>query len=171
MPEVPLGMVSVTLVSSVNGWDGVKVAVLPLTFQEPGVDGEIFGSGVVGDSGAEKPTVIGLAPLTLFELEPGVTEVTSIAGAGVTVGEALGVALSWCEDATDVVFTVVWAGLTVSTTRPATSTSAAATPVMIRDLRARERPAPRCDVRRRNQPEFDTPTPRSLEQTGLHQDP
>jgi hypothetical protein len=151
MPDVPLGIVSVTLVSSGKAWDGVKVAVLPLIFQEPGVDGEIFGSGVPDDSGAEKPTVIGLAPLTLFELEPGVTEVTSIAGAGVTVGEALGVALSWREDATDVVFTVVWAGLTASTTRPAMSTSAAATPVTTRDL-------------------LDTPSPRSLEQTELHQD-
>jgi hypothetical protein len=95
--------------------------------------------------------VTGLEPLTLFELEPGMTEVISIAGAGVTVFGALAADLSWREDATDVVFTVVWAGLTASTTRPAMSTRAAATPVTTRDL-------------------LDTPSPRSLEQTELHQD-
>jgi hypothetical protein len=36
--------------------------------------------------------------------------------------------------------------------------------VISRDLLVRERPVPRCDVRRRNQSEYDTPSPRSLGQ-------
>jgi hypothetical protein len=144
----------------------VKVAVLPLIFQDPAVSGEILGSGVLADSGAEKPTVMGLVPLTVPAPEWGVNEATSIAGAGVTgFGVALAPDAPLCrEAATDVVRTVVWPGPTASTTRPATSTSAAATPVITRDLLARERPVPRCAVRRRNQPEYDTPTPRSLGQ-------
>jgi hypothetical protein len=145
----------------------VKVAVLPLIFQDPAVSGEILGSGVLADSGAEKPTVMGLVPLTVPAPEWGMNEATSIAGAGVTTG--FGVALApdgpLCRDAaTDVVRTVVWPGPTASTTRPATSTSTAAAPVITTDLLARERPVPRCTVRRRNQPEYDTPSPRSLSQ-------
>src|ERR1700761_6498065 len=171
MPSVPLGIVSVTLVSSGKPIDGVKVAVLPLIFQEPSVDGEILGSGVLGDSGAEKPTVIALVPLTLSELEPGVTEVIVIGGAGVTVWVGLGALPEVCrEDATDVVRSVAWPGVTASTTRPAASTRAAAIPVITSDLLARDRPAPPGDVRRRNQPESDTPAPRSLNQSWMYQD-
>jgi hypothetical protein len=109
MPDVPSGTVTVTLVSSGQPTEGVKVAVLPLIFQDPAVSGEILGSGVLADSGAEKPTVMGLVPLTVPAPERGVNEATSIAGAGVT---GFGVALApdgpLCRDAaTDVVRTVV----------------------------------------------------------------
>jgi hypothetical protein len=161
-------MVSVTAVSSGKAVEGVKVAVLPLTFQDPAVEGEILGSGELEDSGAEKPTVMAAAPLTLLALELGETDVTSRAGAGVMVcvgfGAALDEAVLCREEATDVVRTGAWPGPIATTTRPAMSTSAAAMPVISRDLLARERPVPLCDVRRRNQSEYDTPSPRSLDQ-------
>ena len=88
------------------------MAVLPLIFQDPAVSGETLGSGVLADSGAEKPTVMGLVPLTVPAPERGVNEATSIAGAGVTgFGVALAPDVPLCRDAaTDVVRTVVWPG-------------------------------------------------------------
>jgi hypothetical protein len=149
MPDEPLGMVSVTVVSSGKPTDGVNVAVLPETFQEPDVDGDTLGSGVLAASGAENPTVIGLVPVTLCELEPGVTEVISSAGAGCTVCFGAGLVfwpdepeLSCRDEATVVLRSMVLPGVVTSTATPAITTSAAAMPVISRDLLARLRPVP-----------------------------
>ena len=76
VPDEPPGTVSVTAVSSGIPAAGVKVAELPSTFQEPATEGDSRGSGEFRASGAENPTWIGAVPLTLRELEPGVTDVT-----------------------------------------------------------------------------------------------
>ncbi len=69
------------------------MAVLPETFQEPGVDGEIVGSGESAASGAENPTVMGAVPVTECWLEPGTTEV--IGERGRRGHDVLWLALDW----------------------------------------------------------------------------
>ena len=64
------------MVSPGNPAAGVKVAEVPSTFQEPATEGDSWGSGEFSASGAENPTSIGLVPMTLRELDPGVTDVT-----------------------------------------------------------------------------------------------
>ena len=143
--------------------DGVKVADVPSTLQEPATEGDSRGSGVSCDSGAEKLTWIGLVPLTLRELEPGVTEVIWRGAAGVLCA-ASGLAPFPVEAATDVVRNAVFPGVTSRTATPAMTTTAADTAVISADFRGRL--APRPGTRRRNQSGCDTaPSPRSLSQT------
>ena len=61
---IPAGTVTVTLVSSKKPPAGTKTARSPWIVQVPVIFGEICGNGVLADSGAEKCTQIGEAPLT-----------------------------------------------------------------------------------------------------------
>jgi hypothetical protein len=63
VPPMPLGTVTVTLVSGRNPDAGVNVAVAPDTFQFPAIFGEMDGNVVFADSGEEKVNVIGAPPL------------------------------------------------------------------------------------------------------------
>ena len=56
VPAEPLGMLTVTVVSSGKPVAGVKVAVRPSTFHEPATEGETLGSAEPAARGAEKPT-------------------------------------------------------------------------------------------------------------------
>jgi hypothetical protein len=57
-------MCTKTFVPGGKPYDGVNVAVAPDTRQLPEIFGERVGSGVCGESGEEKVTVMGPAPFT-----------------------------------------------------------------------------------------------------------
>src|SRR5580692_2887720 len=75
-PELPAGIVNVTLVCCQNPAVGTNVAVSPLTLQLPATFGLSVGIGELGLSGLENTTLIAAPPLTSVAPSAGVTEPT-----------------------------------------------------------------------------------------------
>jgi hypothetical protein len=81
-PDEPLGMVTVTRVSSTYPTAGVKTAASPWTVHLPAIRGERAGIGELAAIGAENCTRIGRVPLTPLAPPAGVMESSCSAAAG-----------------------------------------------------------------------------------------